>query len=93
MLFQDMGILQKFYEDELNAPMPRPLPKTLDEEATTNLSQISSIFMCYALGIVFGILVFAIEHLKYRMVGKKLQKERTTAASNDEGNLEAWKEQ
>ena len=90
MLFQDMGILKKFYEDELRAPIPIPLPKTADEEPI-NLPQMSTAFMWYAFGIVCGIVAFIIEHVRHRVAGKKLKEGIEMAPRNYGGIPQAWK--
>ena len=87
MRFQDMGILKKFYEDELGAPIQIPLPQTADEDPL-NLSQMSTAFLLYAFGMLCGIISFAIE-LTCRKTIRKKSKGDNNAASETKKDR-AW---
>ena len=57
---RDSGILNKLYEDALNAPAVMPFPKVRINQPL-NISQLGTAFMVVAGGLVLGILAFLVE--------------------------------
>ena len=60
MWLRDSGILNKLYEDELNAPVITPDPKFRVNEPL-NIKQLGTAFIVMAFGLTLGILAFMVE--------------------------------
>ena len=71
---RDSGILNKLYEDALNAPGVMPYPKVRINQPL-NISQLGTAFMVVAGGLVLGILAFLMERffLSAKIKSKQLE--------------------
>ena len=57
MWLQDTGILSKLRDDELNPPIPIPLPKVKISQPLS-ISQLAAAFLLAAAGIFISIMIF-----------------------------------
>ena len=85
---RDSGILNKLYEDALNAPAVMPYPKVRINQPL-NISQLGTAFMVVAGGLVLGILALLVERffpsakIKSKQLSYLLRNTKQTLKHND----------